>query len=180
MGWLREHAARKTTLTGNRSAGPFDEVPISEELHAHELNEWKQWRQRQDEARRGFAADAIHELLARSHVKPRRGRPSALTSYKNYKRDFLREWAQFITHSAKQRAGMNQHDLAAAFGFSEASEWRELKRGAKNACYRMTFERFVRHTRETVVPRVWNALRRGNQVLLGTRYLMSPRSSKNG
>lgn len=173
MGWLQEHAALKVTSIRARSEGPFDEAPASKELHTHEQNEWRLWRQQLDEVRREIIEQGVHELSARSHTRRRPGRPGALASYKNYKSRFLREWAQFITQSAKQKAGLNQHDLAAAFGYTEANQWRDLKRGAQE-CYRMTHERFVVHTKETVIRRGWNTLRRGNLVFLWNRHLMNP------
>lgn len=172
MGWLREHSALKVTSIKSRSEGPFDRVPINDSLHEREQVEWQQWRKRLDEARREIVAQAMHEFLARGCAKPNRGRPSALSSYKNYKLNFLRDWAQFITQAAKKKDGLNQHDLAAAFGFTEANQWRDIKRGAKH--YRMTHERFIVKTKEVVLPRGWNTLRRGNLTTLWTQYLMNP------
>lgn len=169
MGWLREHSALKITPIRKRSEGPFDEVPVDDLLHDHEQSEWKRWQQRLGALSQEIAAQAAQEMQERDQVPRKRGRPSALASYKNYKRFYLQEWAQFITAQAL-KMGMTQGELASLFNEAwDGANWRELLR-ADDRQYRMVYG-----ANKVVKARGWDIRRNGNLTMIWTRALFNPK-----
>lgn len=180
MGWLREHSALKVTPIRDRSASPFDGMSFDAELYEHEQAQWESWRQRPAALGKYLLAQATQEMQTRNKMPRKRGRPSALSGYKEYKRFFLQEWARFITASAK-RKGIAHEELAHFVSESDngkprckgwiGGNWRELLRAAGH--HRMTWELFNVVMDEVVYPRSWNILRQKNMVTIWTRRLIT-------
>ena len=169
MGWLREHSVLKVTPIRNRSEGPFDGVPVDDLLHEHELVKWQRWLNRLSALSQEIAAQAVQEMQERDQIPRKRGRPSALASYKNYKRFYLQEWAQFIATQAL-KSGMSQGELASLFNETwDGANWRELLR-ADDRQYRMVYG-----ANKVVKARGWDILRKGNMTMIWTRELLNPK-----
>jgi hypothetical protein len=167
MGWLREHSALKVTPIRDRSASPFDEIEFDDSLYEHEQAQWERWKQRSGALGEKMLAQATQEIEARAAQPRKRGRPATLLSYKEYKRFFLQEWAQFITTQAL-KIGMSQDELASLFNKAwDGANWRELLR-ADNRQYRMVYG-----ANKVMNDKRWNVHRRGNLATIWTRQLMS-------
>lgn len=173
MGWLRKHSALKVIGIRARSASPFDDVPYDDLLHKHEQFQWEAWRQRPAALGQFILAQAAQEIQIRDRMPRKRGRPSALASYKEYKRFFLQEWARHLTAAAK-RNGITQDEIAhfvegKCSGWTGAN-WRELLR-ADNHNYRMSDGQFS-DAMVIMKSKGWNIFRNGNLVTLWTKRLM--------
>lgn len=169
MGWLLEHSALKVTPIRNGLEGPFDGVPVDDLLNEHEQVKWQRWLNRLGALSQEIAAQAVQEMQERDQAPRKRGRPATLASYKNYKRFYLQEWAQFIT-TQSLKTGMTQGELAGLFNEAwDGANWRELLR-ADDRQYRMVYG-----ANKIVKARGWDILRNGNLTMIWTRDLFNPK-----
>lgn len=130
MGWLRNHGALKVSAIRERFTGPFDDAPeIPHEMWEREQEEWRLWQQTVERSHQSLVAKALTELTTRNRRgEARPGRKPTLSAYKEYKSRFLGKWAAAVERNAQSRGALTQNSIAEALGFTDATEFRALKR----------------------------------------------------